>query len=238
MSRSLVTTTQEIKPRHGFTLVELLVVIAIIGILISLMLPAIQAARETARKSSCGNNQRQWVLALLYHQDAYKRLPAGRGAPTPRIFSAFAPLLPFTEEQALAESIDWNTAPADFTIGTASYSGSANLRAATTRVSILRCPADGMDDSTAAYAPTNYAGNSGDGSNFGTLTKANGVFFAGSSIRTRDLLDSSSKTVAFSERTLGMPSMNEAERNQRGFREHLGLVDPATTLCSDLSAGT
>lgn len=224
--------------RHAFTLVELLVVVAIIGILIALLLPAVQAARESARKSSCGNNLRQWGLALLSHHDAYKRFPAGRGAPMPKIFSPIAPLLPFTEEQTLAKSIDWNAAPADFSISpTTSYSGANNLRAATTRIAILLCPSDSGTNSDAVYGPTNYAGNTGDGLNYGTLTKANGVFFAGSMIRMRDLLDGASKTVAFAERTLGIPSMNDADLSQRGFREHPGSADPTPALCSATSAG-
>ena len=62
---------------HGFTLVELLVVIAIIGILVALLLPAIQAAREAARRSQCQNNVKQWSLACLLHLDAHKAFPTG-----------------------------------------------------------------------------------------------------------------------------------------------------------------
>jgi prepilin-type N-terminal cleavage/methylation domain-containing protein len=67
--------------RTGFTLVELLVVIAIIGILVGLLLPAVQAAREAARRMSCSNNIRQYGLAILNYESAYKRMPHGAGGP-------------------------------------------------------------------------------------------------------------------------------------------------------------
>ena len=62
----------------GFTLVELLVVIAIIGILVALLLPAIQAARESARRAQCVNNEKQIGIALLNYESSYKKFPAGR----------------------------------------------------------------------------------------------------------------------------------------------------------------
>ena len=100
---------------HGFTLVELLVVIAIIGVLVALLLPAVQAAREAARRNSCLNNEKQIGLALLNYETAHKKFPAGRhgcdgtrenlcGSQLPKdrsAKSAFVKILPYLEQQAL-----------------------------------------------------------------------------------------------------------------------------------------
>ena len=95
----------------GFTLVELLVVIAIIGILIALLLPAVQAAREAARRAQCSNNLKQIGLALQHFHEAKRHFPPGRGGPPPKIFSALAYLLPYVEETALYGQLDLAMAP-------------------------------------------------------------------------------------------------------------------------------
>ncbi len=99
--------------RRGFTLVELLVVIAIIGILISLLLPAVQAAREAANRMQCSSNMRQLVLATMNYVDATKKLPSfDYGFGEYKFgWSTFVALLPYMEQQTLADNIRNNYKP-------------------------------------------------------------------------------------------------------------------------------
>ncbi len=101
--------------RSGFTLVELLVVIAIIGILVGLLLPAVQAAREAARRMQCSNNLKQMGLAALNYESAHRAFPArqaGSGAIRAQLqrmrMSGFATMLPFLEQNALWDQIQAN----------------------------------------------------------------------------------------------------------------------------------
>ena len=100
---------------RAFTLVELLVVIAIIGILVALLLPAIQAAREAARRTQCSNNLKQLGIALQNYHDTYHRFPAGCSATGDpwsggihRKGSMLVKLLPYVEQSALYDEIDFN----------------------------------------------------------------------------------------------------------------------------------
>src|SRR6187549_3772079 len=108
---------------RGFTLVELLVVIAIIGILVALLLPAVQAAREASRRSSCQNNAKQWGLALQNYHGVRNRFPsnsqwypgsyvdeAGNTVvvlPKDRKGSMHVKLMPFLEETALTDRLNF-----------------------------------------------------------------------------------------------------------------------------------
>jgi len=125
--------------RHGFTLVELLVVIAIIGILVALLLPAIQSAREAGRRAQCINNLKQIGLAALQYHDAYGKFPPGwvqapATVPQGKIVQGghgfFPFLLPYLEEETLARIYRWDKRS----------QGPDNQPVATTQLKVLQCP--------------------------------------------------------------------------------------------------
>jgi prepilin-type N-terminal cleavage/methylation domain-containing protein len=202
--------------RGGFSLVELLVVIAIVGVLVALLLPAVQAARESARRAVCQNNLRQIGLALLNHESALGRFPSGRGV-FPGVFSAHALLLPYCEETSLKGLVNFSAPPTTFTLGSGEVlDGSSNLRAATTVVDLFLCPSDatGGRAGGSEFGGTNYAASAGSGTiEFGSLRgdEADGVFLSGRGIELREIQDGTSYTAAFSERTLGTGRTPEAE---------------------------
>jgi prepilin-type N-terminal cleavage/methylation domain-containing protein/prepilin-type processing-associated H-X9-DG protein len=231
--------------RSAFTLVELLVSISIIGVLIALLLPAVQAARSAARRTACQNNLRQIGLALQNHHAAMQKLPPGRGTPTPRIFSPQAHLLPFMEQTTISAQIHFDDAPAPFATPTATFDGAKNAASAASVVGVLLCPDDPTSPRVPGshYGATSYAGCSGSGAASGTLTAADGVFFLGSAVRMKDITDGASNTAAFSERPLGLGegsgeplSAGDTEAAE-AILELPASVDPATTACASPSSG-
>jgi prepilin-type N-terminal cleavage/methylation domain-containing protein len=196
--------------RSAFTLVELLVVIAIIGLLVALLLPAVQAAREAARRSQCGNNLRQLGLAVHNFDGAYQRLPVGSeskvfpAAPSfPYNFyrwSVLARLTPYLEQSNAYNSLDLTVplySPPSFGIAPQNQAGVALV------VPLFLCPSDQRQVVATGFGPTNYAGCAGSGSGGGTPFQADGTFYVNSPTRFADLLDGTSNTTLMSESLLG-----------------------------------
>lgn len=125
--------------RRAFTLVELLVVVTIIGLLIALLLPAVQAARESARRAQCQNNLKQIVMAALQFEDAYKRLPPGAVWSDSGIErgSVHVYLLPYLERTSLYQAFDLKKNSIDGS----TFPGTTQLIASTV-ISTLICPTD------------------------------------------------------------------------------------------------
>lgn len=212
--------------RVGFTLVELLVVIAIIGVLVGLLLPAVQAARGAARAMQCKNNLKQIGLAFHNYESTYRTFPPGfisqttgpwsgvGNDPVPEIgpgWSALAMILPQIEEAALYEQIDFGRPITDV----------ANQSARSSEVPSYRCPGDTWRDPVSVWptsigiddlAATSYVGllggadPSGNGPTGSYLaryeeTPFNGMFHRNKAIRHSDILDGTSNTIGMGERS-------------------------------------
>jgi prepilin-type N-terminal cleavage/methylation domain-containing protein/prepilin-type processing-associated H-X9-DG protein len=176
--------------RSGFTLVELLVVIAIIGILVSMLLPAVQQAREAARRSDCVNHLKQIGLALHNYHDTYKRFPFGMGG-TGGKYSALSQMLPFLEQRPLYDRIDFHLP----------FDDPKNAPARLTELSEFRCPSDVQNTQPTAGGAINYYPNKGTDILWQT-PQANGLMYRDSSNRFADVIDGTSNTAAFCERLL------------------------------------
>lgn len=195
--------------KRGFTLVELLVVITVIGILIALLLPAVQAAREAARRSSCTNNLKQVGLALHNYHSVHNTFP-GLGPDNNNSFSVQAKLLPFVEQKDLQELIDFRQ-PLYTGSGPNVALNPAQATAARTVVPLLRCPSctapSLYEESSGVWlAGGNYVvcGGSGTGTNYDLRYPTDGTFYYNSGRGFRDMTDGSSNTVVFSETLIGL----------------------------------
>lgn len=236
------------KKKTGFTLIELLVVIAIIAVLIALLLPAVQQAREAARRTQCRNNLKQIALAMHNYHDVHNCFPAARLSSTPK-YGQMVALLPYLEGGNLSRLFDV-TAPGGF-------ADPVNQKVANTPVSMIRCPSnpvpglikmrnssstgtsygsfitstgsttDPNDPSIMTGWANDYWVNHGINSSSYTLAYSTGIspspILKGTSPRMRDVTDGLSNTILVSEHA--------------GYDVHyvrgVGMPMPATDLTLD-----
>ena len=203
--------------RTGFTLVELLVVIAIIGILIALLLPAVQAAREAARRSQCTNNLKQVGLAFHNYHDVYKTFPrwtyqartwrAGASGDNTwwTGFTAMTMILPYMEQGAIYQQIDWGCRPEDTNpAGTSEGPPANNNLFRFAGVDAYQCPSESPYPSTSynlAYSTYKVSA----GACFMNVSRAweSGMLRRDIETAIRDVRDGTTSTILASEILLG-----------------------------------
>jgi len=200
------------KRSQAFTLIELLVVIAIIAILIALLLPAVQQAREAARRTQCKNNLKQIGLALHNYHDTHGRFPPtqimvhysgpNNSAPVPRNHTWVSMILPYLEQSALYSSINfsapmWNQATSSF------QTTAAGQTIVSQKIPTLQCPSDpGFSGGISIHGLShmNYAGNLGWDWHYRGAHWAQGPFQNGSAgTRLEDMKDGTSNTIGIAE---------------------------------------
>lgn len=204
---------------RGFTLIELLVVIAIIAVLVALLLPAVQQAREAARRSQCKNNLKQIGLGMMNYESTSGTLPVGSYSCCWGTW--LVALFPYVDRQDLADRYVYNykydTAPSPLGASDGRYNGVLNTPVTTQRIASYTCPSDMENKPFGGITSHNYAVNHGNTS-YSQAATLNGVTFGqapfytngsgtpAKAARLRDITDGTSNTICVAEVLQGQGS--------------------------------
>ena len=203
-----------LRPKHrssrGFTLIELLVVIAIIAVLIALLLPAVQQAREAARRTQCKNNMVQIGMALQNYEMAYERLPPGTVNPSGPIksepagyhMSWIVQILPYLDQRNVFQRFDFSVGVYD----------PKNAAVTAVRLNVLTCPSESAPIGTPSYAGCHHD------SEAPIDVDNNGVLFLNSSIRFEDIPDGMSNTLFAGEKLRSGETLSWASGTRASLR--------------------
>lgn len=205
-----------IRRQRGFTLIELLVVIAIIAVLVALLLPAVQQAREAARRTQCKNNMKQVGLALHNYQTAVNAFPPisvlpCNGQTNASPWSAQVRLLPYIEQTAAEDLVNYND-PIGFSSNTPNHQRVCQLR-----VAVYMCPSEvndkarinGVAGNPPIHYPINYQMNEGTWFVFDPVSGAggDGAFYPNRAMRPADIADGLSNTMFAAEAKVYQPNL-------------------------------
>ena len=205
-----LTSQSFAKYKFGFTLVELLIVIAIIGILAGLLLPAIQQARESARRASCTSNLAQVGMALNGYQLAFRHYPAGSvndigpitNIPIGFHHSWIVSLLPFMDEQLTYKNVDHIS----------SIYAASNVKIRTRSIGILQCPSEPNGRAFSSYAGIHHGSET-------PIDKDNsGILFLNSRIRSDDIEDGSTYTAIVGEKKIEVGDLGWSSGTRASLR--------------------
>ncbi|MEP3479464.1 MAG: DUF1559 domain-containing protein [Fuerstiella sp.] len=204
--------------RKAFTLIELLVVIAIIAILVSLLLPAVQQAREAARRTQCKNNLKQLGLALHNYHDVANSFPPGwvdQGPDADPAWNWTAMILPYLEQSNLYNQLNVGTNPPVPVLD-----DPVLVALMQQPMTAFRCPSDTGPEinsdtnrqltvaTNISVALTNYVGNAGSNRIERFLPDADGVWTQNSKVKIRDITDGTSNTIAVGERSWSLENFD------------------------------